>query len=348
MQQLKLSPSTGSMGFMAIFLLGMLLMYCAADKGIIMTVNGPVSSRETGVALTHEHVLVDFIGADSTGYHRWNREEVVEKVLPFLLEIKNYQVTTLVECTPAFLGRDPILLKILSEKSGLIILTNTGFYGAMQNKFLPDFVQKESPEELAVRWIQEWENGIENTGIKPGFIKIAVDRDAELSPVHQKLIRAAAKTHLKTGLTIASHTGPEAPAFQQLAVLEEEGVSPEAFIWVHAQRGTDSAQVVAAQKGAWISLDNVKADSIQLQKYMKSILNLKENNLLARLLISHDAGWYRVGEPECGTFRPFTDIFTHLLPALKEKGVTDDDIQQIMEKNPAQAFQIKVRKLKKS
>ncbi|MBN2092264.1 phosphotriesterase [candidate division KSB1 bacterium] len=322
-------------------------MYCASDKGIIMTVNGSLPATEMGITLTHEHLLVDFIGADSTGYHRWNREEVVEKVLPFLLEIKKYDVKTFVECTPAYLGRDPILLQNLSEKSGLNILTNTGFYGAMQNKFLPDFVQTESPEELAVRWIQEWKNGIEDTGIKPGFIKIAVDRDAEISPIHQKLIRAAAKTHLKTGLTIASHTGPEAPAFQQLAILEEEGVAPEAFIWVHAQRGTDSAHVVAAQKGAWISLDNVKADSIQIQKYMKSILNLKKNNLLERLLISHDAGWYRVGEPEGGSFRPFTDIFMHLIPALKEKGITDDDIQQIMVKNPAQAFQIKIRKLMK-
>jgi len=312
-----------------------------------MTVKGALPASEMGLTLTHEHLLVDFIGADSTGYHRWNREEVITKVLPFLLEIKKYDVKTLFECTPAYLGRDPILMTMLSEQSGLNILTNTGFYGAMENKFLPDFVTTESPEELATRWINEWENGIEETGIKPGFIKIAVDRDAELSPIHQKLIRAAAKTHLKTGLTIVSHTGPEAPAFQQLSILEKEGVAPEAFVWVHAQRGTDSAHVTAAQKGAWISLDNVKADSIQLQKYVKSILNLKEKKLLGKLLISHDAGWYRVGEPGGGSFRPFTDIFTHLIPKLKEKGLTENDIQQIMVKNPAQAFQVRIRKLLK-
>lgn len=66
------------------------------------------------------------------------------KVLPYLLEVKKHGVRTILDCTPSFLAKDPLLLKTLSEKSGIQILTNTGFYGAVGGKYLPDFVHIET------------------------------------------------------------------------------------------------------------------------------------------------------------------------------------------------------------
>jgi len=191
-----------------------------------------------GTTLSHEHILVDFIGADSTGYHRWDKQAVIGQALPFLDELQTHGCKTFMECTPAYLGRDPELMKILARKTGLDILTNTGFYGAGKNKYIPSRAFQMSPEELAAEWTAEFREGIEGTGIRPGFIKISVDRNDSLIPMHEKLIRAAALAHLETGLVIMSHTGPDKPAFDQLGILEQYGVSPEAFIWTHAQAVT--------------------------------------------------------------------------------------------------------------
>lgn len=313
-------------------------------SGAIQTVRGPVTADKLGRTLIHEHILVDFIGADATGYHRWDREEVVREVLPYLQEIKALGYETLIECTPAYLGRDPRLLKTLSEQSGLHILTNTGYYGARNNTFVPDHAFAETAAQLAARWTREWEQGIEDTGIKPGFIKIGVDQDSVLSPIHRKLIRAAGITHRATGLTIASHTLLAVPAFQQLNILREEGVAPEAFIWVHAQAEEDlDEHLRAARLGAWISLDNVNAD--QIDRYVAMLQNLKENGLLNRALISHDAGWYSPGEEKGGDFRGYTDVAQHLLPALREAGFSEQDIGQLLALNPAEAFRIRTRLL---
>jgi len=211
---------------------------CQQKQHEIMTVTGLIPAEQMGMTLAHEHVLVDFIGADSTGYYRWDKNKVIKKVTPYLTQAKEFGVKTLIECTPAYLGRDPVLLARLSKEAGLIVLTNTGLYGAKNNKFIPKYAFKESADELAERWINEWKNGIEDTNIRPGFIKIAVDHTDTLSTIHRKIVRAAAKTHLETGLTIVSHTGPEKPAFEQLSILGEEGVAPAAFVWTHAQRGT--------------------------------------------------------------------------------------------------------------
>ena len=310
----------------------------------IMTVNGEIAPVDIGKSLIHEHILVDFIGADSTGYHRWNKQEVMERVLPFLEEIKAQGVKTFVDCTPAYLGRDPILLRMLADESGLQIITNTGYYGALNNKYLPEHAYTETADQLAARWISEWKNGIEDTGVRPGFIKTSVE-SGSLSALHQKLIQAAAKTHLQTGLTIASHTGLAVPAFEQMEILENEGVSPEAFIWVHAQSEKDlSTHIKAANKGCWISLDGLNEN--QFDYYIEMLKNLKKEQLLYKVLISHDAGWYTPGEKNGGDFKGFTLFYEQFLPKLKEAGFTDAEIRLMTLENPMNAFSIRVREMK--
>ena len=75
-----------------IFWLAILVFQCNIKKeaGIIMTVNGPISKYEMRETLIHEHVLVDFVGADSTGDHRWDKSEVIKVVLPYLKQLHIY------------------------------------------------------------------------------------------------------------------------------------------------------------------------------------------------------------------------------------------------------------------
>jgi phosphotriesterase-related protein len=318
---------------------------CRHDNRIIMTVNGPVEPAQMGVSLIHEHVMVDFIGADSTGPHRWQRDTVLDKVLPYLEEVHRMGCATFIDCTPAFLGRDVMLLKTLSDSSGLNIITNTGYYGAVKDKFIPRQAFAETAEELARHWIDEWENGIEGTGIRPGIIKIGVERNDTLSEMHRKLVRAAAITHLATGLTIVSHTGPEKPVFQQISVLKEEGVSPEALVWTHAQEGTRQAQVKAAGEGVWVSLDHVNNDPEAIAEYIGMIRNMRDNKLLHKVLLSHDAGWYDVQDLIGNRFRPYTAIFSSLLPALQQEGFTEEEINLLMVENPKNAYTVRRRKI---
>src|SRR5688572_1509407 len=136
-----------------------LLAFKTGPSLFVNTVNGRIRATSMRTTLIHEHFLVDFIGADKIDYRRWNRDEVVKKVLPYLLEAKKYGVKTILDCTPAFLGRDVILQKKLADESGLQILTNTGFYGAVGNKYLPQQAFTETYEQIAKRWINEFENG---------------------------------------------------------------------------------------------------------------------------------------------------------------------------------------------
>lgn len=308
-------------------------------SAMLQTVMGAIPAGKFGFALPHEHILCDFIGADKTSRARWNVEAVIAKIRPYLQQVSARGVTGFVDCTPAYIGRDPRILKQLAEATGLHILTNTGYYGAASDKFLPQHAFTETADQLAARWIGEWEQGIEGTGVKPGFIKIGVDpaegNPPRLSEVDAKLVRAAARAHKRTGLTIASHTVQGLAALEQIKILESEGVSPAHFIYVHADGEPDqSLHFQAAEKGAWVEYDGISADSTERHRTLILPMLAKFPD---HLLLSHDAGWVQAGEPDF-KIRDYNAITDTLLPALRKAGVTEAQIHQLTVENPARAF----------
>jgi phosphotriesterase-related protein len=302
----------------------------------ISTVTGPVRPDALGVTLPHEHVLVDFVGADRVSPDRYDRDAAFRTALPHLERARTLGCRTLVECTPAYLGRDPVLLQRLARATGLHILTNTGYYGAADDKFLPPHAFRESADQLAARWIREAREGIDGTGIRPAFMKIGVDAGA-LSAVDEKLVRAAARTHRATGLPIYSHTGDGVAAMAQIAALEQERTPLEAFVWVHAQNETDpSVHVRAGRQGAWVSFDGLGPKSVG--RHLALVLAMRDAGLLGRVLLSHDAGWYHVGEPGGGDYRPHDLLFTEVVPALQARGLTAAEIARLTVENPRRAL----------
>ena len=167
-------------------------------------------------------------------------------------------------------------------------------------------------------------------------MKIGVDA-GPLSEVDAKLVRAAAITHQETGLPIASHTATGVAAMEELDILERAGVPLSSFIWVHAHNERDmSFHTRAATRGAWIEFDGVSPSSVA--RHVELTVHMKERGLLDHVLVSHDAGWYRVGEPAGGQFRPYDALFTLFVPALRAAGFRDDEVQRLLVTNPRLAL----------
>ena len=318
------------------------------QKADLMTVRGYISKKQMGITLSHEHILVDFIGADKIDTTIYNYDKIYETALPFLQKVKAAGCQTLIECTPNYLGRSPLLFKKLSEATGINILTNTGYYGAVNHKYLPAHVQTETPQQLANRWIKEWDEGIEGTGIKPSFMKISVG-DAPISSLQRKIVEAAALTHSQSGLTIASHTGGGGAGMEEIAIIEAKGVSPSAFVWIHAQNEQNrELHFQAAHKGAWISFDGLypadsKLSAETINLYIDFLTGMKKEKLLHKTLLSQDSGWYHIGEPNGGNYLPYHLIFTDFIPKLYENGFSRKEINILMNENPYQAFRIRKR-----
>jgi phosphotriesterase-related protein len=302
----------------------------------IQTITGRIDPANAGLTLPHEHIMVDFIGADQSGTHRYDRDDVVQKILPVLNEITLLGVKTFIECTPMYLARDVRVLAAVAQATSLQIITNTGQY---KEPFLPESTFTSTPEHLAEGWITEFENGIDGTDCKPGFVKTAVNPES-LAPAQKTVISAAAITSKATGLPVATHTGVADPANEILDIFESYGVDPDRWIFVHAQNEPSLDKLLGvARRGAWIELDGLRAES--QEKHLESLLALLEAGYEEKVMLSHDSGWYRVGEPDGGQINGFTFLFDSFIPRMRESGISDDTIHKICAKNPGRAFSVR-------
>lgn len=321
--------------------LGVILATCQNDKTLkqIHTVQGAIDISELGITLTHEHIMSNY-GKEINEASNYDSLKLFHQVIPYLKTLKSSGVHSIFDCTTAYFGRRVDLLKKISEATEIQIITNTGFYGAANDKYIPEFAYNASAAAIADIWINEFENGIKGTEIKPGFIKLAFDDGKSPSNIDKKLFEAGLITHLTTGLTLAVHTGKNIEAVKlQLALLNEYNIHPSAWIWTHANKVENTEDLIElATKGAWISLDGVNQSNTS--DYIKRIKHFKQKNLLHKILVSHDGN----GFPSGGEIRKFGAIFENLIPELLKNGFTADEINQIMVRNPREAFYIRIRK----
>jgi phosphotriesterase-related protein len=299
----------------------------------IMTVWGEIAAEDLGRALVHEHVLCDFVGADKTGPHRWKSDEVFDAILPRLEAVRQQGFSSFVDCTPAYIGRDAALLRRLAHASGLHILTNTGLY---KEPYLPPRAFTMSEDALADEWTREFEQGIDGTGARPGFVKIAVN-PGPLIEVQRKIVRAAARTHRRTGLAIAVHTGHGVAARETLDVLREERVPPDRYIFVHADGEPERRyhrEVAAA--GGWVEYDGIGHRPTEF--HVELVRWAYGEGLGDRLLLSQDSGWYSAGEPGGGRIRPYTYLQDDFLPAATRAGIPAEWLERVLTVNPQRVF----------
>lgn len=305
----------------------------------VQTVLGPIEKTAHGIALPHEHVLCDFIGAESTGNHRWDQNAVCERMQPYLEKLKKAGVSTFYDCTPAYIGRDPVILKRLSSMTGLHVVTNTGFYGGAQDKYVPGFAYKLSAGEMADRWIKEFEYGIGDSGIRPGFIKIGVDsienESTPLSKIDATIVQAAALASQKTKLSVTCHTGGGFAGLAALRLFTAQGGVASKFIVAHADSHGLHINRQVAELGGWVSYDAIGRSP--LKQHLETVPQMLDHRA-DRLLLSQDNGWYSAGEENGGEVRGYTDLFETFLPALQKSGISSDQIQQLIRINTWNAF----------
>jgi len=304
----------------------------------IQTVTGPVDIEALGLILPHEHLFTDLRGPLIPGYAQAEPEVVVRVLEPYLADAATTGISALVECSTVGVGRNLAILCSLAEISPMRIIAPTGVY---REAFTPLHLREMSEADLADLWITELTEGVEGTSIRAGFIKLAMSDDGP-TVLEMRNLKAAAKASHVTGAVIASHTIGGVVARKEMDVLEEAGLDLRRFIWVHAQTETDLAVLnEAARRGAHLEFDSVGAPHQSQADLLETILAIIQAGYIEQLLLSHDAGWYNPARPDGlpdEGFRGYTALIKEFLPALLERGITEEQVRLITVNNPADAF----------
>lgn len=304
----------------------------------IQTITGQVDIDTLGLILPHEHLFTDLRGPLVDGYAQAELEAVVDVVEPYLTDAATSGVTALVECSTLGVGRNLTILRRLAEVSPIRIIAPTGVY---REAFTPTILRETSETDLADLWTRELTEGIEGTSIRAGFIKLAMSDDGP-TELEIRNLRAGATASQRTGAVIASHTITGNVARKEMDVLEEAGLELGRFIWVHAQTETNLTVLKeAAQRGAHLEFDSVGAPFQAQTDLLETVVTLIGAGFIDQLLLSHDAGWYNParadGLPEEG-YRGYTALTREFIPALLERGISEEQVRHITVDNPARTF----------
>jgi len=300
---------------------------------LLHTTLGPKRADELGMILPHEHVFVDLRTPDQPGYAEADPQDVVRVMRPQIEAIKARGITALVECSTGGVGLRVDIDLAVSRATGLPIVVPTGNY---REPWIPDWVRDASEAELEAQMYRDLVEGVGDTGVKAAWIKLSAGDDG-ITPLEEKILRAAARAAQRTGAVIGSHTIKGRVVLDQLDIIEAEGYRADRFISIHTQEEKDfGLNIAVAQRGAWIEYDHVGRSPDAAVSEL--ILRALAADLTSQLLLSHDRGWYDPAIPGGGTPTPYTHLSDTMLPLLLSKGVDEATIRQLTVTNPFAAF----------
>ena len=312
----------------------------------VNTVLGPAQSEDLGFTLSHEHVGTCAAGVRHTYPEFIDRSGIIQESAAALKEAYDEGLRTMVDVSTFDLGRDIEAMQEVSRGSGVRIVAATGNHLSVPRPF-----GDVSPDVIAPLYIREIEQGIEETGVKAGIIKVASDQGG-ITPPQEVILRAAARAHLHTGIPISTHTwSPDRVGEHQVRILEEEGVDLSRVYIGHSNDTTDLDYLLGLLgKGVWLGLDRYPGGRVpgtpKWEQRTEIAKKLIDAGYCHRIMLSHDYSVPKArnsaeAQEERRRANPdgYNFIPRKVLPKLKELGVSDEDIRQIMVENPRRFFE---------
>jgi phosphotriesterase-related protein len=309
----------------------------------VQTVTGPVDADELGLTLIHEH----FRGRDEATVFQWphlhDEEAEYGEALEMAQAVIGHGVKTVVEPTAMMLGRDVPFLQRLARETGLQIVPCTGIY---TYDHLPHFFQSRGEDFIADLFAHDIEQGIQGTDARAAFIKIAAD-EAGVTENIEKLHRAAARASLRTGAPIMAHSRPASNTGpRQVEIFLEEGVAPEKIQIAHTGDSDDLDYIQGVlETGVFVGLDRYGIEMyLPMENRNKTTTALLKRGYAGQMLLSQDyvvaLDWFppEVVEEllEAGAVKDWsmTLLFEQVIPTLRERGMTDEQLDTMMVQNP--------------
>jgi phosphotriesterase-related protein len=315
----------------------------------VATARGEIDSTELGRTLMHEHVFVLTPDVEQNN-DEWDEDVRVRDAIEKLAPLKAAGYDTIVDPTVIGLGRYIPRIEQIAAQVDVNIVVATGVYTYDTVPFYfhhrgpalgPDF-----PEPMVEMFVRDITRGVPGTSTKAAFLKCAIDH-AGLTPDVERVMRAVAQAHRQTGAPITVHTHPGTrTGLEAHHVLSSEGVDPQRVVLGHSGDTTDADHLSElADLGYLLGMDRFGIDTgAPFDDRVQIVAEMVSRGYASQLVLAHDAACYIdwLDHDLKSMVLPnwhYLHIENDVLPALRERGVTDDQIDQMLVANPRRYFE---------
>ncbi|GGC45029.1 phosphotriesterase [Brevibacterium sediminis] len=316
----------------------------------VQAVTGTIDSSELGRTLVHEHIFVLSEEMRQNYDTTWDDEERISDAVTKLNDLKAAGIDTIFDPTVVGLGRYIPRVQKVAEQTDLNIIVATGLYTFTD---LPHQFEHrgpglliDEPEPLVGLFVRDLTEGIADTGVKAAFLKCAIESPGLTEGV-ERTMRAVGQASAQTGAPITVHTNPATGSgLVTQRVLKEEGADLEKVIIGHSGDSTDLDYLSQiAEAGSFLGMDRFGIDAyLPTEPRVDTIVELVRRGYAERITLAHDAACYidYFTQEEKAQIQPnwhFRHISDDVIPMLLDKGVSEDNIDTMLVKNPRRYFE---------
>lgn len=337
-------------------------------KGKVLTVKGPVEPSVLGRVMMHEHLHSDLFDYEKNELvskekpiSEERRQLLLNEAIPFLKKCNDYGCYAFVDATMPPWRAWPTFYQEASDKANMHIILCTGFYREMElNTYFvkrPEdqiwgFVRESSVEELEELCVKEITQGIYNTEVRAGAIKLGTSQP-KMTKNEKKTFIAGAGAQKKTGVTITTHCTQLGAETSQLIMLEKEGVDLNRVIIGHtaghlADKNFRKVCIEWMRQGANFLPSNLGVTENNLENYrplVEAIHEVFDAGLGDKITFGLDWAFCSESEPfsACKFMPPppYVHMFTNTLPGFRKLGLTPEEEETIMLKNPQRLLPVR-------
>jgi phosphotriesterase-related protein len=318
----------------------------------VQTVAGPRDTSDLGQVLMPEHlfVLTPEIAAEFPDLS-WDgrREERVSRAVNQLSAVRERGIETIVDLTVLGLGRSIENVQEVAAQVDMNIIVATGMY---TYDHLPHFFESRPPgvrgrDIMTDMFVRDIVQGIGGSGVRAAILKCCTDTPGVTSNI-ERVLRAVARAHRETGVPITTHTDAVGHmGLRQQMIFAEEGVDLARVVIGHSGDTTDVDYLRRIMdEGSTIGCDRFgiyREGTLTFEERVDTVARLCAEGYADRIVLSHDLMCHSdVRPPRQPDGQAWHVGMTHIcddvLPALRLRGVTEQQVEQMLTLNPARIF----------
>ena len=307
----------------------------------VETALGPIATTELGPTLMHEHIVTRSPGVHENWPHLFDRDAILAIAERKMADLYGRGIRAIVDLTTVDLGRDIDLIAAVARRSRVHVIVATGVWRMPQRYFGAHGV-----DAVAELFIRDIIRGIGTSGVKAAIIKCATDTEG-VTPVIENILRASALAQKATGVPISTHTWAAGRVGEtQQAIFAQEGVDLSRVIIGHSGDSDDLKYLCGLmERGSTIGMDRFGLENyLPTAKRVEVLARLCAEGYAGKMVLSHDANCWSdmLSEENKRRTRPqwhYNHISDDILPALRKAGVSEDQIDQMLVRNPRAIFE---------
>jgi len=315
------------------------------------TARGAIETTDLGATLMHEHVFILSPEITDNYPEVWGDEAKREAdAIARLNELKSRGVDSIVDLTVIGLGRYVPRIARIAAATDINIVVATGVYTYND---VPMYFHFTGPggalgdgEPMVDMFVRDIEHGIADPGVKAAILTCATDEPG-VTPGVERVLRAVAKAHRRTGVPISTHThAATRRGLEQQRIFADEGVDLTRVVIGHSGDTTDLEYLEELiGNGSYIGMDRFGADVfLPFEDRVNTVAAMCERGHADKMVLSHDASCFIDWLPEemVPVVLPnwhYLHIHNDVIPALKERGVTDEQLSTMLVGNPRRIFE---------